>query len=254
MKRKHQLPAIVLPPPSLPEPYQGLGPLAVLPPRLLPILPMPPCVIEPSATVTTTAATITATKTTTAPASATRPSVRRRARKQQAPSVGTPPTGVFYPPALCIKAAEADEAIQKSTIKRRKLRAKHKDGPVHTKCMARAIKREKQLKEEKPEEKSTIKARVTEEKRVQAECEKKEDLVQYTRSTEQMQITELHYTEMHHTVPAPNLDKIRSDLRETTIMQMMYVSGETGEPSLETLAIIEEIVRAQVIELVNSPP
>ena len=32
----------------------------------------------------------------------------------------------------------------------------------------------------------------------------------------------------------------------------MYVSGETGEPSLETLAIIEEIVRQQVIELLRS--
>jgi hypothetical protein len=34
--------------------------------------------------------------------------------------------------------------------------------------------------------------------------------------------------------------------------QMMYVSGETGEPSTETTGIIEDIVRAQVVELVRS--
>lgn len=31
----------------------------------------------------------------------------------------------------------------------------------------------------------------------------------------------------------------------------MYVSGETGEPSVETTSIIEDIVRQQVIELVS---
>ena len=36
------------------------------------------------------------------------------------------------------------------------------------------------------------------------------------------------------------------------IQQMMFVSGETGEPSPETTGIIEEIVRGQVIEMV--PP
>jgi len=35
------------------------------------------------------------------------------------------------------------------------------------------------------------------------------------------------------------------------ILQMMYVSGETGEPSVETTGIIEEIVRQQVIEIVS---
>jgi type II secretory pathway component PulM len=35
------------------------------------------------------------------------------------------------------------------------------------------------------------------------------------------------------------------------ITQMMYVSGETGEPSVETTSIIEDIVRQQVIELVR---
>ncbi|KAK7956274.1 Spt3 [Apiospora aurea] len=36
------------------------------------------------------------------------------------------------------------------------------------------------------------------------------------------------------------------------IQQMMYVSGEAGEPSVETTAMIEEIVRQQVIEMLRS--
>lgn len=32
---------------------------------------------------------------------------------------------------------------------------------------------------------------------------------------------------------------------------MMYVSGETAEPPVETTSIIEDIVRQQVIELVR---
>lgn len=35
------------------------------------------------------------------------------------------------------------------------------------------------------------------------------------------------------------------------IKQMMYVSGETAEPSAETTGMIEEIVRQQVIEMVR---
>jgi len=38
-----------------------------------------------------------------------------------------------------------------------------------------------------------------------------------------------------------------------TIQQMMYVSGETGEPSVETTGIIEDIVRQQVVEIVSGP-
>jgi hypothetical protein len=34
------------------------------------------------------------------------------------------------------------------------------------------------------------------------------------------------------------------------IQQMMFVSGETAEPSVETTTLIEEIVRQQVIEMV----
>lgn len=33
--------------------------------------------------------------------------------------------------------------------------------------------------------------------------------------------------------------------------QMMFVSGETAEPSTETTGLIEEIVRAQVIDMVR---
>ncbi|KAL2172838.1 hypothetical protein VTG60DRAFT_16 [Thermothelomyces hinnuleus] len=36
------------------------------------------------------------------------------------------------------------------------------------------------------------------------------------------------------------------------IQQMMYVSGETGEPSVETTGIIEDIVRQQVIEILKN--
>ena len=32
---------------------------------------------------------------------------------------------------------------------------------------------------------------------------------------------------------------------------MMFVSGETGEPSGETTSMIEEIVRQQVVEIVS---
>lgn len=35
------------------------------------------------------------------------------------------------------------------------------------------------------------------------------------------------------------------------IKQMMYVSGETAEPSTETTGMVEEIVRQQVIEMVR---
>jgi transcription initiation protein SPT3 len=34
---------------------------------------------------------------------------------------------------------------------------------------------------------------------------------------------------------------------------MMFVSGETGDPSTETTSMIEEIVRQQVVEIVRSP-
>lgn len=47
------------------------------------------------------------------------------------------------------------------------------------------------------------------------------------------------------------MDEWRAKLRET-FRQMMFVSGETAEPSTETTTLIEEIVRQQVIEMVPS--
>lgn len=44
-----------------------------------------------------------------------------------------------------------------------------------------------------------------------------------------------------------NADKIAK--YRTEIQQMMYVSGETAEASVETTGMIEEIVRQQVIEM-----
>lgn len=35
------------------------------------------------------------------------------------------------------------------------------------------------------------------------------------------------------------------------LQQMMFVSGETAEPSAETTYLIEEIVREQVVEMVS---
>lgn len=49
-----------------------------------------------------------------------------------------------------------------------------------------------------------------------------------------------------------SMETFRERFRTDTIPQMMYVSGETGEPSVETTGIIEEIVRQQVIEIVSA--
>jgi hypothetical protein len=43
----------------------------------------------------------------------------------------------------------------------------------------------------------------------------------------------------------------REAIADYVHLQMMYVSGETGEPSVETTGIIEDIVRQQVIEIVS---
>ena len=40
-------------------------------------------------------------------------------------------------------------------------------------------------------------------------------------------------------------------LMHRMIIQMMFVSGEEAEPSVQTTTIIEEIVREQVVELVS---
>lgn len=77
-------------------------------------------------------------------------------------------------------------------------------------------------------------------------------------------------TELHKNVPrnfqdTPPIDtddvwnmaetgQTMKDFKEELILfllQMMFVSGETGEPSAETTGIIEEIVRQQVVEIVS---
>jgi hypothetical protein len=62
-------------------------------------------------------------------------------------------------------------------------------------------------------------------------------------------------------VPSPQQDvETLEDFRcrlTKKIEQMMYVSGETAEPSTETTGMVEEIVRQQVIEMVResrAPP
>lgn len=60
----------------------------------------------------------------------------------------------------------------------------------------------------------------------------------------------------HHQSTIARLRTLDPSSRVTiadSIQQMMYVSGETTEPSVETTGIIEDIVRQQVIELVRMP-
>ena len=45
-------------------------------------------------------------------------------------------------------------------------------------------------------------------------------------------------------------DRFKKELT-LCIKQMMFVAGETGEPSVETTSMIEEIVRQQVVEIVS---
>ena len=59
--------------------------------------------------------------------------------------------------------------------------------------------------------------------------------------------------------PEPQLNDIEKHNEKTEwkllmhgmITQMMFVSGEEAEPSVQTTTIIEEIVREQVVELVS---
>ncbi|ERS99174.1 hypothetical protein HMPREF1624_04370 [Sporothrix schenckii ATCC 58251] len=279
MKPKDEHLPIILLPPVLPEPYQGngSGSMAVDTPHLTPVLPISYAVASatastivrlgkaPTAAMTEAA---TATSTTTAPVQAPRCGGRMRVGKKDAPSIATPPTGVFYPPGVCVKAAKADAMIQNSTtIKRRKSRAKPKDSLAPAKCTAIAVETEAEVKVEERREREDAKLRAKPARRPmakqkemaavqKAKSAKKEEPVQYTRHNQQTPTETptgayMQTTEMHYTAPMPNLARIRNDLRES-IIQMMYVSGETGEPSLETLSIIEEIVRQQVIELLRS--
>lgn len=47
------------------------------------------------------------------------------------------------------------------------------------------------------------------------------------------------------------LNEWRSGALTDIIHQMMFVSGETAEPSIETTGMIEEIVHEQVVEMVS---
>lgn len=47
------------------------------------------------------------------------------------------------------------------------------------------------------------------------------------------------------------LDEWKSGALTDAIHQMMFVSGETAEPSIETTGMIEEIVHEQVVEMVS---
>lgn len=46
------------------------------------------------------------------------------------------------------------------------------------------------------------------------------------------------------------MEEYKEGLTEV-ILQMMFVSGETAEPSPETTTMIEEIVHTQVVEMVH---
>lgn len=47
------------------------------------------------------------------------------------------------------------------------------------------------------------------------------------------------------------LDEWKSKVLIPTLRQMMFVAGETAEPSIQTTNMIEEIVRAQVVHVVS---
>ena len=49
------------------------------------------------------------------------------------------------------------------------------------------------------------------------------------------------------------LQEYRAYLANDVFKKMMFVSGETGDPSTETTGMIEEIVRQQVVEIVSEP-
>lgn len=64
-------------------------------------------------------------------------------------------------------------------------------------------------------------------------------------------IEESHLDEPHD--DAMETDATFSATLTNLLRQMMFVSGETAEPSVETTTLIEEIVRQQVVEIVCAP-
>lgn len=65
-------------------------------------------------------------------------------------------------------------------------------------------------------------------------------------------ITQPSISQHDHLDGTSDEEEFKKDLIDE-IEQMMYVSGETGEPSAETTGMIEEIVRQQVVEIVSTP-
>lgn len=49
-----------------------------------------------------------------------------------------------------------------------------------------------------------------------------------------------------------SLGQWRSEVLMDVIQKMMFVSGETADPSVETTSMIEEIVHMQVVEMVST--
>lgn len=56
-----------------------------------------------------------------------------------------------------------------------------------------------------------------------------------------------------HTGSAEDSSQVGKAELIRSISQMMFVSGETAEPSVETTTMIEELVRQQVHEMVGRP-
>ena len=74
-----------------------------------------------------------------------------------------------------------------------------------------------------------------------------EDDVSPEQRAEELEITREGIQEMLASLMRNCLSKIANNGGK-----MMYVSGETAEPSTETTGIIEDIVRQQVVEIVSS--
>lgn len=56
----------------------------------------------------------------------------------------------------------------------------------------------------------------------------------------------------HVTMADITMRQWRRYLADDVFKQMMFVSGETGDPSPDATSMIEEIVRQQVVEIVST--
>lgn len=98
-----------------------------------------------------------------------------------------------------------------------------------------------------------------------SEAEMASEVVSSSPSAESVPSSPLKTLEVETDDPSSTSEvEDREDAREETITEfkkaltdlikkMMFVSGETAEPSVETTTLIEEITRQQVIEIVSSP-